>query len=284
MKGIPTIEEVEEFLLVESNRYRLEEVIAQYRCAVKTSGMQPWDVPCTIEECRAQFTQHVRPFVDTLLRTSTDDPKIVGPIHLGFRSGLAGSAIAYTAVYCKHAIDNAMSRRAFLSDTFAAIIMGTISRFCIESIPDSYDQFSGNIIVDAQPLHTMVGVLAHEYAHHVLYQHRISGKFIWNNNRTFDEGFVRGVQRQFVRAYARDIDYAPEDDYYYRYLDELHQVHRWIADNTGAAPLAPHPELSIERRVFGKHALGHALFAIAEAKHGPGIYAEALKNPRVVLE
>ena len=43
-------------------------------------------------------------------------------------------------------------------------------------------------------------------------------------------------------------------------------------------------KIVFQRPYASRYGIGHALFAIAELKHGPSIYAEALRDPRVVLQ
>jgi len=131
-------------------------------------------------------------------------------------------------------------------------------------------------------------VLSHEYAHHHqeecefftgLKMQSTPERFV---SHTFKEGHAVGVEFAALRALIQPklpLVEAEQLVYLYpaaRLLENMKLNHQKFTSDSNSEP-----SLLLHEHTY---ILGHALFAIAELKHGPSIYAESLRNPRVVLE
>ena len=122
-------------------------------------------------------------------------------------------------------------------------------------------------------------LLAHEYTHH--HQHEKGAEL----SDSFSEGHAT------MTAIRAILDWSPDEDA--RCLAAaLRKIHldfaiQYLENDLLSRVMSQ--SLNESHKQQGRaglldYHLGSALFAIAEAKHGPGIYAEALRNPRAVLE
>ena len=120
-------------------------------------------------------------------------------------------------------------------------------------------------------------ILAHEYTHYL--QHELSSTFhpIY---KIFLEGHAMGVQKHITESLAEE----KKDFAYVQQTNEL----QWHLE----AALKLFKEHHEERKkkdpiklVLGhSHSIGHALFQMAERKHGKGIYIDAMKGNYSFLE
>ena len=227
-----------------------EDRISSYSIAsfVRKTTQRP-DLPAL----RKMLNERVKPFVDAFLERSSAAPVFVR----GIRNSdeLPQNTIA---IYRLDTFDLAAYRRG-------TIIVGMdLQGTCAE------------------------GILSHEYAHHhqedcgILKNFDMQSRSDIDAARIFGEGHATGVEFTVWRALNPPelplIEY--EQLAYLSPVAEILVNIKLRQEGSASQPHLTSAILSDEKRFC----LGHALFAIAEAKHGPGIYAEALRNPRVVLE
>ena len=145
--------------------------------------------------------------------------------------------------------------------------------------------FSNIIYGDMHHEVPMRPMLGHELSHHLV---RTTHNIPHEDYSAFLEGHAIGVEEHLLREDAvRHVSTTHAALRFIR-LQDLMQMYATILDRTGT----PDEMFStISGQIFGitgrahdpPYGIGHALFAIAELKHGPGIYAESLREPRVVL-
>ncbi|MDP3728951.1 MAG: hypothetical protein Q8R18_05895 [bacterium] len=119
-------------------------------------------------------------------------------------------------------------------------------------------------------------ILAHEYTHHIQNE-RIP--FFHPNYKVFFEGHAMGVEKHITETLAeekKDFAYIQQSNHLQSHLEVALEI---LQDYKQGKTINP-AELFLTYR----HTIGHALFQLAERKHGKEIYADALKGNYSFLE
>ncbi len=291
--NVPTHTEIAKLMIQEENiltlekilRTRIGEIAAIPQKSLRARSEKPLNV---------LFEEDIRLGVERILNTQL--PKEVPLTRWDGNQTLplVGTVISGTGV----AVSLSSLGTGFSPATAGLILLTGTATMCYGSMlwhrlqeSYSYAQFEsmGNLVkqyiyhghLSNYPVRATI---AHEAVHTAQKQ-----RLRWDQkeNRAFMEGMAIGVEREFL------IEDCKEDAKGVRHmmdtrLSGLMKVYTSLSsilnrsqDEKIIEAHEKHRYYSTSCEVYG---LGDALFAIAEAKHGPGIYAEALRDPRVVLE
>ena len=95
-----------------------------------------------------------------------------------------------------------------------------------------YSTFYNKIVIEPASQLSVNGTIAHEYAHHIFFEHRIFCHKI-------EEGFCRGVQRLYDEKLAEDMgDERYSHHSAWRSCIEINNAYRWACNKTSRKPAA----------------------------------------------
>jgi len=281
---VPTDLEVIEWLKDSNTLTSLEEVSQTFLYHSKTP---PKTEIAEETDVLQAFHTEIRPFVDHLLDVNEIRPPKIAYKTTNIDTGYLSLAALQTASVCPRDTTHTTRRQligfAALCSAIA-LSAGFGIRTVLESqrettqIPIRKNQYKSEdeeVQLKEDSLEEVQLASAHEYTHHIQNVYGIEYK----THSLFCEGQARGVERQMASARGNKrmlevFNAAYADDHISRPHLEIILQKGTVSATKGM------DKLFWENR----HMLGNILFTIAELKHGPGIYAEALRDPRVVLE
>lgn len=189
-------------------------------------------------------------------------------------------------------IKNIQNPKIYLEDVSDKKILEQVPpryRFGLDNFVSNGLYFNNGIIILKNiRLANLVGVMIHEYVHHI--QHKILGKEVYEELNVSIEGNAIGVERRVCEMYA---DAAWNPAFKYKTMDKtvaaLNFVYQWVCEQIGN-PInwqityirtdkgEDEKQIMSDTGLPSEHAMGYALFAIANEKHGDRIYAEVFRK------
>ncbi len=146
----------------------------------------------------------------------------------------------------------------------------------IEDSLGEYDRNRESIIVPlGERRQRLQSILAHEYTHHLQNKCYSQNNLHW---RAFFEGHAMGVQKQITESLAyenKDFAYIEQNSYLQSHLEVAQRLFKEHHEGK-------HHEYA--QLFWASHAIGHAVFQLAEQKFGVGIYRDALKGKLAFLD
>ena len=148
------------------------------------------------------------------------------------------------------------------------------------------------------PFKNLVRALSHEYVHAI----QDYKKYLFLQEKVFREGLACGVEDCLIEnSFPRELFTHSRYNVVQRRTNFLNEVYLFICSNLDVSPKKisqeslnlwqalnhPSPFRDVLNKTYlanSSHQLGTAFFALSELKHGPSVYARALRRDEGILE